>query len=551
MVMSKFMRTLETVCLAGSFLSGCGSNAGEAPDGHVEESALEAVGRVNLQLEVVGTHSTAVFNQLGAEIAAYDPGTRRLFSASAGTGEVHVLDIRDPALPMQLTSIVTAGQPNSVAVSNGVLAVAVQAAVKTDVGLVQFFRASDLVRINEVVVGPQPDMLTFTPDGRYLLVANEGEPSDDYTIDPEGSVSVLDLDGGIARATQASVSTVSFNGSIPQTNASSLRVFGPSAGLARDLEPEYIAVSDDSRTAWITLQENNAIATLDIRRRRFTRLAGLGFKDHTVPNNALDASDRDGDDGGGAIHLGTWPVRGMYQPDGICAFQARGGTYLLTANEGDAREYTAFSELSRVKDLAAAGRLDPMSPAFAHTADAALGRLRVTTATGDTDDDGDIDVLHAFGARSFSIWSPHGELVFDSGDDFERTTSALEPANFNSTNDANQSFDTRSDDKGPEPEYVTVGRLYGRTFAFVGLERIGGVMVYDVTNPRSPAFVTYVNHRDFVPVIDAANFAAAKDLGPEGLLFIRPEDSPDGTPLLVVSNEVSGTTTIFRVSRAR
>jgi len=549
--MPKHSAMLQTMCLAASLVVGCSMNVDDAPDPSLSESSAEALAPVNIKLSVIGTHATGVFNDLGAEIAAFDPRTGLLFSVSAGTGEVHVLDIGDPRAPVQVASITTPGQPNSVAVHDGVVAIAVQAGVKTDPGLVQFFRAESFAFINQVTVGSQPDMLTFTPDGRFVLVANEGEPSDDYTIDPEGSVSVIDLRAGVARLTQASVTAVGFDDTIPQRNAASLRVFGPSATLARDLEPEYIAVSPDSRTAWVTLQENNAIAVLDIRRRRFTRLAGLGFKDHALADNALDPSDRDGEGGAGGIHLGSWPVRGMYQPDGVQAFQVRGRTYLVTANEGDAREYAAFSELTRVKDLVSSGRLDPLSAAFAHAADAALGRLRVTTATGDTDNDGDIDVLHAFGARSFSIWSPDVEMIFDSGDDLERRTAALEPANFNSTNDANQSFDTRSDDKGPEPEYVAVGRLYGRTYAFVGLERIGGIMVYDVTYPAWPQFATYINHRDFAAVFDPTSFAAAKDLGPEGLLFIAPQDSPDGTPLLVVSNEVSGTTTILRVSRER
>ena len=549
--MPKHSAMLQTMCFAASLAVGCSMNVDDAWDPSLSETTAEALAPVDITLSVIGTHATGVFNDLGAEIAAFDPRTGLLFSVSAGTGEVHVLDLRDPRAPVKVSSIVTSGQPNSVAVKDGVVAVAVQAAVKTDAGLVQFFRASNLAFINQVTVGSLPDMLTFTPDGRYVLVANEGEPSDDYTIDPEGSVSIIDLYGGVARLTQASVTTVGFDGTIPQRNAASLRVFGPSATLARDLEPEYVAVSPDSRTAWVTLQENNAIAVLDIRRRRFTRLAGLGFKDHALADNALDPSDRDGEGGAGGIHFGSWPIRGMYQPDGVQAFQVRGRTYLVTANEGDAREYAAFSELARVKDLVSSARLDPLSAAFAHTADAALGRLRVTTATGDTDNDGDIDVLHAFGARSFSIWSPEVEMVFDSGDDLERRTAALEPANFNSTNDANQSFDTRSDDKGPEPENVAVGRLYGRTYAFIGLERIGGIMVYDVTYPAWPQFATYINHRDFAAVFDPTSFAAAKDLGPEGLLFIAPEDSPDGTPLLVVSNEVSGTTTILRISRER
>lgn len=544
-----FERPLASVCLAALSV-GCAMNVEEITEA-TPESAAEELAAPRLRLTVAGTHATGVFNDLGAEIAGYDRGSRRLFSVSAGTGQVNAIDIRNPNAPVLVGSIATAGQPNSVAVQGGVVAIAVQALVKTDPGLVQFYDASSLAFLNQVTVGALPDMLTFTPDGRNLLVANEGEPSDDYLVDPEGSVSIVSLRDGVAKLTQAAVTTLTFDDGIPAARAASIRVFGPGANRARDFEPEYIAVSPDSRTAWITLQENNAIAELDVQRRRFTRIAGLGFKDHMAAQNALDPSDRDGEGGVGAIHFGNWPVRGMYQPDGVHAFTARGRTYLVTANEGDAREYTAFSELARVKDLVAAGKLDAASPAFSHASDAELGRLRVTTASGDTDGDGDIDVLHAFGARSFSIWSEDLEQVFDSGDDFERKTAELEPANFNSTNDANQSFDTRSDDKGPEPEYVTTGRLWGRTYAFIGIERIGGVMVYDVTRPSSPEFATYFNHRDFAPVIDATNFAPAKDLGPEGLLFIGADESPDRTPLLVVSNEVSGTTTILRISRGR
>ena len=548
--MSESRSALRSACLAAFLMAGCAMNVDEGTE-PVPESAIDELAPARLRLSFVGSHATGVFNDLGAEIAAYDPASRRLFSVSAGTSQVNVLDVRNPAAPALVGAIVPPGQPNSAAVSNGVVAVAVQGAVKTDPGFVQFYSATTLALLSQVTVGSLPDMVTFTPDGKYALVANEGEPNDDYTIDPEGTVSVISMYGGASRVTQASVTTIPFDDSIRTTNPASVRVYGPGANRARDFEPEYIAVSDDSRTAWITLQENNAIAELDIRRRKFTRIAGLGFKNHMLPKNTLDPSDKDGEGGVGSIKFGNWPVLGMYEPDGIHAFQTRGNTYFVTANEGDTREYAGFSELTRVKELVAAGKLDPASPAFAHTSDAELGRLRVTNATGDTDGDGDIDVLHAFGARSFSVWSSDIEQVYDSGDDFERRLAEIEPANFNSTNDANQSFDTRSDDKGPEPENLTTGKLWGRTYAFVGLERIGGVMVYDVTRPSSPEFVTYFNHRDFTPVIDATNFSAAQDLGPEGLLYIAPEDSPDRTPLLVLSNEVSGTTTILRISRDR
>jgi Ca2+-binding RTX toxin-like protein len=230
----------------------------------------------------------------------------------------------------------------------------------------------------------------------------------------------------------------------------------------------------------------------------------------------------------------------MYQPDAIATFAVNGETYIVTANEGDARDYDTFSEEVRVADLT----LDP--DAFPNAdelqAEAALGRLTVTNTLGDPDGDGDFDQLFSFGARSFSIWDSAGNLVFDSGDDFERITAELLPDNFNSDNDENDSFDSRSDAKGPEPEGVVTGVVDGRTYAFIGLERIGGIMVYDVTDPVSPSFVQYINTRDFEGNAEAGT---AGDLGPEGLVFIAAEDSPTGRPLLAVANEVSGSTTLY------
>lgn len=176
-----------------------------------------------------------------------------------------------------------------------------------------------------------------------------------------------------------------------------------------------------------------------------------------------------------------------------------------------------------------------------HLDDDRLGRLNVTTTLGDPDNDGDFDELYVFGTRSFSIWDDTGTLIFDSGDEFERKVAELFPNFFNSTNDENN-FDNRSDNKGPEPEGITLGRVGGRTLAFIGLERVGGFMLYDVTDPFSPFFLDYVNNCDFSGDPEAGT---AGDLGPEGLLFIDAKDSPNGHPLLVVTNEVSGTTTIY------
>jgi 2',3'-cyclic-nucleotide 2'-phosphodiesterase/3'-nucleotidase/5'-nucleotidase len=406
-----------------------------------------------------------------------------------------------------------------------------------------------------VTVGALPDMLTFTPNGRFVLVANEGEPNSynqPDSVDPDGSVSMIDLRNGIAALTQSDVTQLGFAAFNDKSLlAPSIRVYGPNATVAQDLEPEYIAVSNDSRTAWVTLQENNALAVLDLPNKRVTSLIGLGFKDHSVPDNGFDASDRDGH----TIAIQARPVLGMYQPDAIAAFVHQGKTYLITANEGDVREWPGLpgsTEAARVSSLALDAAAFPDGAAL--KANASLGRLNVTKFNGNTDADPEFEQLYSFGARSFSVWDTAGQLRYDSGSLLERLTAARFPDYFNAnhTNNTNDqpnpndwTHDSRSDDKGPEPEGVTVAKLFGRQFAFIGLERIGGVVIVDLTHPTAPLFVDYVNTRTFgVP----ANSAAAEDLGPEGLIVVSEEDSPTGTPLLIVANEVSGTTRIFEIA---
>lgn len=486
----------------------------------------------------MGRYSAGAVGVGAAEISAYDPATKRLFMIHAQAAKVDVLSIANPVAPVRVAQIDATAYGagiNSVAVHNGVVAVAVEAANKQDNGSVVFF-STDAVFINQVEVGALPDMLTFTPDGTRLLVANEGEPSGDYTVDPEGSVSIVDLRAGIANITQTDVATAGFTAFNNATLDASVRIFGPNATVAQDLEPEYIAVSSDSRTAWVTLQENNAIAIIDIASATVTAIKGLGFKDHSTVGNGLDASDRDN-----AINIRPWPVKGMYQPDAIAAYTANGRTYLVTANEGDARDYDAFAEEERVAKL----KLDPaVFPASEkYTANGKLGRLTVTTTLGDANGDGLYEELYAFGARSFSIRTADASLVWDSGDEFERITAQQYPNDFNANNDETQSLESRSDNKGPEPEGVTVGQIGKQMYAFVGLERIGGIMVYDITNPQAPQFVTYANSRDF----SATDIAKAGDLGPEGVLFIPRSESPTKRDLLVVSNEVSGTVAIYQI----
>jgi hypothetical protein len=232
----------------------------------------------------------------------------------------------------------------------------------------------------------------------------------------------------------------------------------------------------------------------------------------------------------------------MYQPDTVMFFTHDGNDYVLTTNEGDGRDYGGFSELTTVGQA----KLDPHAVMDAESLqrEDCLGRLVVST-TGDTDGDGDLDKLFTFGGRSLAIWTTAGRLVYDSGDQLEQITARELPRQFNSTNISNQSADTRSPHGGPDPEGLALGYIEGRRCAFIGLESIGGVMAFDISNPRQPEWVGYVNSRNFAgqPENDTAG-----DLGPEGLLFVPAKDSPHGRPLLIVANEVSGSITIVEIT---
>ncbi len=547
----------------------------------------------NIGLTPIGRYASGIYNASATETVAHDPTTQWLYVVNSTNRVIDVLSIADPTQPAKLGSINLAqvpptkyGIPRGLAVRDGIVAISFQATPKTDPGVVAFVVAAldanlppgqqiVVPDMRQVTVGALPDMLTFTPNGRFVLVANEGEPNtynnvgantNGPSIDPEGSVSIINLSGGVAALTQADVRTAvftHFNDHITQLRAAGVRIYGPNATVAQDLEPEYIAVAHDSRTAWVTLQENNAVATLDIVAGTFTEILPLGFKDHSLANNgfgssnALDASDQDGTN-----QIVNWPVKGMYQPDNIAAYKYRGDDYIVMANEGDARSVLGLlpppasgSEDIRVGavDYVLNPDIYPAAVATFLKRSTNLGRLQASRISGDLDGDGKREEIHTFGGRSFSIRKASGELVFDSGDQFEQITAAMFPANFNA-NSSNNTRDTRSDDSGPEPECLVLGKAFGRQFAFIGLERVSGIMVYDVTNPHEARFVNYVNNRNFSVTPSAANIPPKPapntgDLSPEALIFIKEEDSPNGKPLLVVTHEVSGTTTVFEITR--
>ena len=923
------------------------------------------------KLQPIGTYQTGLFDQSAAEILAHDPNTQRLFvvKATEANTDVDVLDISDPTTPtLDFTIDISpyGALANSVAVNqDGIVAVAIEADPVQDPGTVAFFD-TDGNFLNQVTVGALPDAVTFTPDGTKVLVANEGEPNDEYTNDPEGSISIIDISTGVDNLTIETADFTAFNGREEELRARGVRIYGPDASTAQDLEPEYIAVSGDGNTAMVSLQENNAFAIVDVDTATVVDILSFGVKDYnrgpatltqfefsdrpllgtteggqeillgglsglwfegtsedgnlqfvTIPDRgpngeptdvdndgenerpfalpdyqaqiirfelnestgaievveqipltqqdgttpisglpnipgvdeepvdlfgnlldydplgadlegiiisddntywmvdeyrpaiyhfdidgilidrfvpegtaalaaeeagafgtetlpaeysnrrpnrgfeaiALDTDDNilysfiqtplanpdrpasddssiirmlgidpesgepvaeyvyllekpnlsddinlivdkigdavyagdhkfyilerdssttatgkkfvfefdlkgatnlldpdapdlpnnttleqltpdelidlgiqpvnktkianlpslgylagdkpeglsllpdgrlavlndndfgllpeqipgdgtialnpnpvqvslgiidfpdgntlDPSDEDGGINLNNWPVFGLYQPDGIASFEVDGETYYITGDEGESRDYDGLSEEARAGDEEYILDPDVFPNAEALQDEAALGRLRVTTVDGDLDGDGDFDQIFANGGRSFSIWDATGNQVFNSSDEFEEITAEAFPDNFNSDSDES-SFDTRSDQQGPQPEGVTIGVLDDRTYAFIGQSRMGGIMVYDVSNPTSPNFVQYINNRDFSVEFDVdedgdldptpEQLSAAGDLGPEGLEFISPENSPNGEALLVVANEISGTTTIFEFS---
>jgi DNA-binding beta-propeller fold protein YncE len=538
--MKRFGLTLMATTLA----VGLGACSGD--DGAAGPAGSDGNGDALIELNLIGRYASGLTEESAAEIVAFDAESKRLFVVNAAEVSIDVLDLSNPAAPAKIGKIQSAGgAANSVAVFKGVVAVAIEAPIKTDNGKVEFYDAKTLEKISEIGVGALPDMLTFTPDGKAVLVANEGEPNAGYTVDPVGSISVIDLRDGVTSPKVKTAGFEAYNDQTEALRAQGIRIYGPGATVAQDLEPEYIAVAEDGLSAWVSLQEANAAAVLDLSNLSapvITRLVPFGTKDHSLPGNELDASDRDGPGNGPRIDIRNWPVRGLYQPDAIASYRFNGKNYYVTANEGDDRnDFIPGEETKRLSSGSVV--LDTAVFPDAAALKASIGRLTITPHGARTNAAGQLQEILILGGRSFSIWHEDGHQVYDSGSDFERITAQRNPLFFNASND-NNNLDDRSDNKGPEPEGIALGKIGGRTFAFIGLERIGGIMVYDISNPQQARFVQYLNTRDFTKAITDPS---AGDIGPEGLAFIAAADSPNGKPLLAVGNEVSGTTAIFQI----
>ena len=507
------------------------------------------------------------FDNDTAEIPAYDVSTQYLFVANSGLHCVDYFNLKNVSRPTYEGYIDLSTEGDlcaSVAVHESVLAAVISSYDVVSNGKIFLIDVSVFppVILQTHNVGALPDSVLFTPDGKKILVANEGEPNSDYSIDPEGTVSVIQLivngkeqefSVDAVKKTTATVTSLNFHSFDKNLNeyqkaGSSIRIFGPGSSVSQDLEPEYFAISEDSKDAWVMLQENNAIAHIDLDKLEITDIFGLGYKDANKGSNSFDGNNE------GVINIANWPVSLMYQPDEAEFISIGGNDYIIMANEGDKRDYfddeANYNEVSVVSDLI----LDPTAFPNAKQIqnDTNIGPLKVsnTASYADVDGDGDVDVLYSFGARSFTIYDVNkNRIVFDSANEIEKFLSTNTSANFNSKDTENQSFDERSIVSGAEPEGVAIGEIDGIIYFFITLDKQGGVLMYELEDPEKPEFKGYINHRNFDVVFDETNYQQAQDLGPEGLVFVSEKDTVDGNPLLILSNTVSGNISIFRIKK--
>lgn len=466
-----------------------------------------------------------------AEIVKYNKYNQTMYLVSGKTQSVHIVNLNNvnsnSNTTLEATKTVTlesigindAGDITSVDVSpdGKEIAIAIQHKDYDKNGYIARFDANgQLINIHEA--GIQPDMITYSPDGSLILTANEGEPRQGYeagTVDPKGSITALDtntnqsydIDFTAFDNAESRAALVADNVIIKKDTAPSV-----------DFEPEYITISNDSLTAYVTLQEANSIATIDLTTKQVTRVDSLGFKDYSSGDNKVDLYKKDD-----AINItNTDEFLGIYMPDGISSYEVDGKTYLLTANEGDSREWGDYINEVEEKYGESESKI-------------------VTLNTDDYDGFDDLSKKYLFGGRSFSIIDASTmTMVSDSNGEFEEITAKLLPEYFNCSND-DISFEDRSGKKGPEPEDIKTMIIDGKVMAFIGLERIGGVMMYDVSDPTNPTYVDYLNLRDFSDDISGS-------VSPEGLCTVSAKDSPTNKPMLIIANEVSGDVNVVEVA---
>jgi hypothetical protein len=617
----KYQRSILSIAILSAGLTACGGSSSSSKNDaqalasplanlNIECAAVEKAVATNdsgiLQLSLVDSYfSGSDFATSSAEIVSYDECSDRLYVVNSQAASIDVLALNaNNSAPSKVGNIdlslaaaaagIEIGAANSVSAKQGLVAVAIEAKVKQNPGLIALYRSDDLSLLATYPAGALPDMVTLSSDGQTILTANEGEPSGDYTNDPEGSVTIVDISKGYvekALVKQVSFSAFNVGGTRHNELGADVRAAGPAGtSVAQDLEPEYMALSSDNTKAYVALQENNAMAIIDVATAHVDAIKGLGEKSwNGASGNKLDASNKDNGVGEFASYE---QLVGLYMPDTVASFNVGGADYIISANEGDGREYiysttqqacetashswdgdeyevggddedatkyvNELDDCISFTDEARGGKIVD-SVAASHPLKAALddnNQLKRIKVVADKESYAAEDNIVTFGARSFSIWNAQAELVFDSGDDIAKNVFAIDDVNFNVTNDNNdpvETADNRSDDKGTEPEAVEVAQINGKQYAFIGLERQGGIIVYDVTVPTAPVYQSYINNRDFTQPVctlvdegecdnDTYN-PAAGDLGPESIDYF----TRAGKHFIAVGNEVSGTTTVYQL----
>ncbi|MDZ7847705.1 MAG: choice-of-anchor I family protein [Owenweeksia sp.] len=494
----------------------------------------------SLRFEKANTQTTGIFDDAGTRNIAFSKFKRRLFSTNASTLEIELYGYQDIFKPYLIKSMdvsSTLTKLHSLDAYNDLAVVTGDGNSPQLSGKILFYddQGNYLLQLS---TGPSPRHVRFTPDGSKVIVSNEGIPDSSYSTDPLGSVSIINLSVGLQNLTQANVKVVTFERLDTVAYDPMIRVYGNNGMQApsRDIEPGAIAINNSSTKAYISLQENNAIAIIDLFSGSLDTVVGIGYLDHSA--TGIDASDVAQN-----INIGTYGrLFGMHQPGGM-AFISGNDSYLVTANTGAAREYNGYNEVIRVKN-------QPVDPGdfnlTNNLTDSLLGRLKITQALGDMTGNLLHDSLFSFGSRSISVIDSSGMEIWNSGDQIEQTLATMHAANFNSTADSNNSYKNRSDDMGAEPEAVAVGEVDGVQYAFVALKKMGGIMIYNLSDPTSPQFEMYELNRNFSAM---ANSPAAGDLGPSSLRFVPASQTAEGIATLYIANEVSGTISVYQAGQ--
>lgn len=527
------------LAIAGGVLAGTLPFSGSPVSAKTNEPILSNES-VNGKLNYIGNYQTGMSNKDGgiAEIVKYNKDNQKMYLVNGAAQSVDIVSVANLTSNKQTEFVIdkrlditamgqahgfASGDITSIDVNTKekIIAIAVQGATYKDHGSIVILDYNGNY-MKHFEAGVQPDMVTFSPDYKYILSANEGEPRKGYSApgatDPKGSVTIVDLKKGVNKATSVTLGFEQFDSAEARAELVNNKVLlKPNTSPSVDLEPEYISVSENSHYAYVSLQEANAIATIDLKTGEIVSVKGLGFKDHNLKQNSIDALKD------GQVNLTTQNLYGTYMPDGVATKKIAGKQYIFTANEGDGREWGEYKDTGSYT-----------FPGTTYKIDKILNSER---------DGLDANRTYIYGGRSFSIWDASTmKQVFDSGSDFEKITGNLYPDAFNSSNNKTE-LDSRSGKKGPEPEDIKVMNVKGKTYAFIGLERTGGIMMYDVTDVQNVKFYDYVNLRDFA----GNDVSTSGDLAPEGLNLVEAKDSPTGNPLMLVANEVSGNVRIYEM----